>query len=169
MAERQNMVIYDQLSFLRRRYRTRLRYAKGVISAVPLADLVLIILMFLIMNSWYVLKPAVYVNLPEAPFVSGVRAGAMVVTISREGLVFFNDERTTLEGLRRGFARGVDDWPDAPVIIQADQRVDHGAIVRIYNMAMEAGVGEVAIATRVAPDTMSRRLDDARGTTENDP
>lgn len=159
MPDRQDIVIYDQLSFLKRRFRTRLRRASGPVNAAPLADLVLILMMFWVMNSWHVLKPGVYVNLPEAPFVSGVHAGALVITLSREGLVFFNDERTTLEGLRNGLAGAARDWPDAPVVIEADERVDHGAIVRIYHMALEAGVREVAIATRPAAPMVPPRRD----------
>ncbi len=152
MHERDDMTIYDQLSFIKRRYRSRLRYSRGIISAVPLADIILVIILFMVINSWYVVKPAVTVNLPEAPFVSGVSPGAMVLTLSREGLIFFNDERITLEGLQRGFVRAARDNPGTPLVIEADNRVRHGTIVRIYNMALEAGFEEVAIATRADPD-----------------
>ncbi len=148
MPEQADIAIHDQLSFLKRRYRTRLRYARGVVSAVPLADLVLILLLFVIMNSWHVLKPGVYVDLPESPFVSGVRSDAMVVTICREGFVFFDDERTTVEGLRERMVRAAAVRPGISIIIEADQRVDHGTILRIFSMAMDAGVEEVAMATR---------------------
>ena len=41
-------------------------------------------------------------------------------------------------------------------MIEADERVPNGTIVRIYNMAMSAGVRKVVIATRVSADGRSK-------------
>ncbi len=139
-----------QMTFLRRRYPLRLRLAKGIVGAVPLADIVLLVILFLIMGSWIVLKPGVFLQLPEADFVAGVHAGANVVTLSREGLVFFNDERTTLDQLRQQLVRAVHGQAEPVLVIEADRRITHEQLIRVYDMAKAAGYDEVLLATRVA-------------------
>jgi biopolymer transport protein ExbD len=37
-----------------------------------------------------------------------------------------------------------------PLIIEADEEVEHGAVIRAWNAAQEAGIREVSIATRIA-------------------
>ncbi len=144
--------IYDRISFLERRYPLRHHAVRSVVGAVPLADIALILLSFMILNSWHVLKPALSIELPESPFVSGVAPGTHVVTVSSEHLIFYDDSRITMAGLEIGLARLVEEDPAATLVIQADHRVSHGVVVQIYTSAIDAGIREVALATRlVAP------------------
>lgn len=139
-----------QVTFLRRRYPLRLRLARGVIGAVPLADMTFLVLMFIIMNSWIVLKPGVPLQLPEADFTSGARMGSDVVSLSRQGLIFFNDERTTLTELAERMAASVRGDTGSVLVVEADRRITHETLIRVYNMAKDAGFHEVLVATRVA-------------------
>jgi biopolymer transport protein ExbD len=141
----------ERIRFLRRRFPPHRRLFCGPADAVPLVNLVLLLMMFMIVHSSFVLKPGVTVNLPEAAFASGAGLGATVVTVSQEGMVFFNDERTTLEGLESAFSQAAFEKPDAALVIEADGQVRHSTIVRIYNMAMAAGIRKVVMATRVSP------------------
>ncbi len=142
--------LYTRISKLRRRYRPENRIARGIIDAGPLVDVALLVFLFFLVNSAFVLQPGIIVNLPESAFVAGTQYGSMVVTISQEGLIFFNDERTTMEGLGLSFAQAVHEDPNAPLIIEADGRVRHRALVDVYNMAMDAGIKEIALGTRIS-------------------
>ena len=148
--------IVERLSYLRRRYRPHVRVVCGPLEAIPLVNVVLLLLFFFMINSSFVLQPGVVVNLPASTFTSGAPYAAMVVTLSQEGLVFFNDERRTLEGLAPAFAQAAYDHPDTALIIEADDRVQNGTIIQIYNMAMSAGIRKVLIATRVSADARSK-------------
>jgi len=145
-----------QMTFMRRRYPVRLRLARGVIGAVPLADLTFLMILFIIMNSWIVLKPGVFLQLPEADFIAGAQMGASVITLSREGLIFFNDERATLEQLPQRLAETARRQAEPVLVIEADRRVTHEVLIRVYNIAKKAGFNEVLLATRMpdAPETM---------------
>ncbi len=116
----------------------------------PLADLSLILFLFLLHGSALVLRPGIRLTLPPAPFTEGVPYGSLVVTISQEGMLFFRDERTTLEGLGPAFAQAARDKPGEILIVEADSRITHQTLVEIYNRAMQAGIPEVALATRMA-------------------
>ncbi|MCX6995620.1 MAG: biopolymer transporter ExbD, partial [Kiritimatiellaeota bacterium] len=102
------------------------------------------------------LRPGVTVNLPVAAFTGGAPYGALVVTVSQEGMVFFNDERTTLEGLPSAFAQAAHEQPGATLVIEADSRVTHGTPVALYNMARAAGLQQISLATRLATPAEAR-------------
>jgi len=78
-----------------------------------------------------------------AEFVAGAPYGARVVTLTRDGLVFFNDERIPLESL--GAALHQAGRRDAALVltVQADARVSYGDIVRVMNMATAAVSGRL--------------------------
>ena len=117
---------------------------------VPLADLVLLILAFFLLHTSFVVHPAIRMELPEAPLRDGVPYGSMIVTLTQEGMLFFNDQRTTWEGLRSAFARAAHDHPGEALIVEADSRISYGTLIRIYRMAMDAGIREVALATALS-------------------
>ena len=144
--------LYDRISRLRRRFRPENRVARGLVDAAPLVDVALLLFLFFFVNSSFVIQPGIIVNLPESSFLSGARYGRTVVTISQEGMIFFNDERTTLEGLDSVLSQAVHDNPESTLIIEADGRVPHRKLIEIYNMAMEAGIQQVALGTRVSAD-----------------
>lgn len=140
----------EQDTLLRRRFRSNRRLFCGTFSIVPLADVVLLVVLFLLTNFRFVLQPGVNVELPEAPFSDGAPYGPMVVVLTQEGIVLFNDERTTMEGLASAFGQAVHEHPDATIVVEADHRVQHGSIIKVLNMAAAAGVREVNLATRSA-------------------
>lgn len=133
------------------RYRPERRLSKGLLDAAPLVDVVLLLLLFFIINTSFVLQPGIQIDLPVTSFQSGISYGSLVVTIAQEGMVFFNDERTTLEGLGPIFMQAAHDDPEAGLLIEADGRVQHGTLVHVYNMATEAGLQHVTLATRLPP------------------
>ncbi len=140
----------ERMRFLQRRFMARCKPFRGPMPAVALLNLVLLVLLLVLFQSSFVLQPGVVVNLPSSPFVSGVPYSAFVVTVTQDGLVFFDDEQLTLDGLQAAFARMAFERPDSPLIIEADGRVQHSVIIRIYNMAMAVGVREILVATRAA-------------------
>jgi biopolymer transport protein ExbD len=142
--------ITERISYLRRRYRPHQRLFKGPIDVVPLVNVVLLFMLFFILQSPFVMQPGISVTLPTASFASGVPYGSMVVLISQEGMMFFNDERTTMEGLGSALSQSIYDHPEAALVIEADGRVPQSTIVQVYNVAMAAGVKKVVLATRVS-------------------
>jgi len=138
----------SHFQFLSARYRAQRQMRRGLLDGAPLVDVVLLVLLFIIINSSFVLQPAISMDLPESEFVDGASYGSLVVTLAQEGMVFCNDERTTVDGLASVFAQAVHDDPEAGLVIEADARIEHGTLVRIYNMAVAAGIQRVSLATR---------------------
>ena len=142
---------YVGLEHMGRAFRPRKRVYFGVIDAAAFIDLVLLVIIFLLMSSSFVIQPGVTVHLPASDFVSGTQYGDMVVTLTREGMVFFNDERTSIEGLAPAFEKVAQSRNAQSLLIEADGTVQHQTLVEIYNKAMQAGFEKVTYATRIQP------------------
>jgi len=137
-----------RLSKLQRLYIAKNRIRKGPPGFIPLADLVLILFTFYLSQAPFVLQPGIAMTLPSAPFAEGTRYGSLTVTVTRDGLVFFNDDRVKLQDLAGRFSEAVALRPDEPLVIQADGFVQHYTLIQIYNMASEAGIRDVNLAVR---------------------
>jgi biopolymer transport protein ExbD len=46
--------------------------------------------------------------------------------------------------------------PGAPLIIEADERASHGAVVAAWNAALAAGISEVSMATQISATEEAR-------------
>ena len=131
-----------------RRFQPQRRIAYSPFAVVPLINVALVILLFMLSDAAFVLQPGIMVKLPVADFVSGAHYGSMVVTMTQEGMVFFNDERMPIDGLAFAFSQAAHQNQDLTLIIEADARVPYGMIVRVMNMATAAQIRHVNLATR---------------------
>ncbi len=141
--------VSERVAVLRRRFPPFRRMMAGPIGAIPLVNVALLAMLFFLVNSHFVLQPGITVNLPTSAFAGGAPVGAKVVTISQEGIVFFNDEPAKLDELGAELAQSVAERPDAALVIEADGRVSHSTIIEVYNLAMAAGVKDIVLATRL--------------------
>lgn len=139
----------DRLFYFRRRFHASHRTLRGLLTVAPWVDVVLLVLLFFMVSSSFVIQPGVVVNLPAAPLTGGVRYGSLVVTIPQEGMYFFNDERMTQDGLAGALARAAREQPDAALVVEADGRVAHATLVQVYTLAQNAGIRDVVLATRM--------------------
>lgn len=150
------------VSGLRTRYFPRFRVGQGLLSIGPWLDVVLLVIFFALLNSRFVLQPGVIVELPEAPFRNGSQSGLVVVVLSfrgphhggRQEVLFFEDERfpvgqeARMREFQTALAARAARAAEPHLIIQADRRVDHGTVVRLMNIAREAGIRNVNVAAR---------------------
>lgn len=141
--------IRDRLFHLRRRLKPRSAVRSALLDVPSLVNVALLLLMFFVAQSHFVLQPGIAVSLPAAPMTGGARYGSLVVTLTQEGLILFNDERTTFDGLADDLKRQARAQPDSALVIEADSRVRHGDLVRVYNLATAAGIRQVVLATRI--------------------
>ncbi|MGA0333944.1 MAG: ExbD/TolR family protein [Kiritimatiellia bacterium] len=139
---------YRQLNSLRRRFMSRGRRFPPSIEPAAMVDVVLLVLLFFMISSSYVTRPGIEITLPVSEQSQGFQMNAMVVTLTRNGLVFFNDKRTTLEDLPRALERARIENPDLPLVIEADESVTVAVQMRVVGQANRIGIENIALATR---------------------
>ncbi|MBI2437881.1 MAG: biopolymer transporter ExbD [Lentisphaerae bacterium] len=131
-----------------RRYRPRLRVFSNPWGLVPLVNLAFLIMLFMLLHASFVRQPAYQVQLPSAAFLSGAPYEVMVVTLTQEGLLFFDDERLTLDDLALALKKAARERKTSAIMIEADVRVAYGVIARVMNMAAASGIKQIDLATR---------------------
>ncbi len=130
------------------RFKRSIQIEKGRLDLTPLVDVIFLLLIFFMLSSTFILQPGIKVELPRAKQVPQNKEENMVVTLTRENQVFFNNELTTLEGLKRRMRMTSRKNQNATLIIKADTNSRHGNVVQIMNIARQAGIEKMAIATK---------------------
>ena len=133
-----------------RRFKPTRKPAGVFTIALGFCDASLLALAFFLAVSPFVMQPGINIALPESQFTGGARFGSMVLSITRGGWFYFNNERLDEAGLRAELEEQAVLRKNAVLIIEADERVVHGTVVKAWNAALEAGVKEVSIATRIS-------------------
>lgn len=130
------------------------RKPAGVFSiSVVFSDAALLVLAFFLAASPFVMQPGINIKLPASPFTGGARFGSMVLSVTRGDWFYFNDERLEISRLGGVLEAAGDENPGAPLIIEADERASHGAVVAAWNAALNAGISEVSMATHISAVT----------------
>ncbi len=127
------------------------RQPAGVFTlSLAFCDAALLALAFFLAVSPFVMQPGININLPQSPFTGGARFSSLVLSITRGGWFYFNDERIDGDLLPKALAKAASARPDTPLIIEADERAEHGVVIRAWNAALEAGISDVSIATQIS-------------------
>ncbi|MEQ9237259.1 ExbD/TolR family protein [Coleofasciculus sp. E2-BRE-01] len=120
------------------------------INIVPMIDAIFVILAFFIISTLYLTRSeGLPVNLPTAITAeSQVQDRIITVTIQANGAIFINQEPIELSQLEAGIESLV--TADSPflVIVNADENVSHGRVVRVMDrLRLVEGI-RLAIATQ---------------------
>lgn len=130
-------------------FKTHAEIVKGGVDTVPLVNIVFLLLVFLMLTSPYVLQPGIgVVALPTTRAATATSFQGIVVTVTRDNLLFFNNQVITLDSLRQALREAAQKTRGQELIIKADGQVSYGTIVQIENIAMEAGITAINQATR---------------------
>ncbi|MCX7886757.1 MAG: biopolymer transporter ExbD [Verrucomicrobiae bacterium] len=131
------------------RLQSHCKIAKGPMDATPLVDVTFLLLIFLVLSSPMVLQPGIgMVELQPSNTPSTASFQAMVVTVTRDNLIFFNNQLTTLDKLRDSLRALAGRFPRQELVIKADRQGPNGTVVQIMTLDLEAGITAINWATR---------------------
>lgn len=120
--------------------------------SIALADTALVALAFFVAVSPFIQQPGVRIQLPSAPLSQGVSPfNTMIISITHGGWFYFNDERLNVSQLETELTQAALQTDRKTLIIEADERVSHGAVIQAWNAALRAGIEEISMATRTSP------------------
>jgi biopolymer transport protein ExbD len=124
-------------------------YKRARIEIIPMIDTVFFLLVFFMVASLSMtLETGMRVNLPKAQTAQREALTKVTVSLTADGKLYVDRERTTLAGLRAALRQRVEENPRVVVVINADERVEHGKVVGVMDAAKKAGAARMAIATR---------------------
>lgn len=122
------------------------------INLIPMIDVLLVILIFLMVTTSYAKFSELQINLPQAggeasvaqaqPINVGVDASEHYA-INNQGMTF-----TGVEALATSLKVAAGEQTDPTIVINADAKTPHQAVVNIMEAARQAGYGRITFTTQ---------------------
>ncbi len=124
------------------------------INLIPLIDVLLVILIFLMVTTTYARFAELQINLPEAKGDSAKETPAQVaVDVDAAGNYRVNNapvESQTVDGLLLAMQRVAQGNKESVVVISADAQASHQSVVRVMDAARRAELTRVTFVTQAA-------------------
>ena len=107
-------------------------------------DVVFQQLIYFMLTSSFVLNPGVRITLPKAVTSQQIAASNLVITLTKDHVVYWGEEVVTFKELREKLRRA---GPDKPILIRSDRYAYVEKLIELWDLCREAGFREVHIAT----------------------
>ncbi len=120
------------------------------VDITPLIDVVFLLLIFFMVSTTFDREAQITVELPEATGEEAKHApNELDITIDVSGIFFVNQREvinTEVETLKLAISKAVGDKRDIPVIINADGRAPHQAVMTALDAASQLGLNHMTFS-----------------------
>jgi biopolymer transport protein ExbD len=122
------------------------------VNLTPLIDIVFLLLIFFMVSTTFTKENHLSIDLPEATAeVANAPLQALEILISASGEYSVNDQslvNAQLQTLKRALQKMLGERETAPVVITADAKTPHEAVVKAMDAAGQLGLVNLSITTR---------------------
>lgn len=122
------------------------------INLIPLIDVLLVILIFLMVTTTYARFAELQINLPEAQGETAKDTPAQInVNVDASGNYQINDSglhEATVDALAGALTRAAGSRKEPVVVISADARATHQSVIRVMDAARRVGFNRVTFVTQ---------------------
>jgi len=129
------------------------------INLIPMIDVVLCLIIFFVVTATFDARSVLKLQLPQANGQAAeAQAKALSVLVNADGRYFIDDRealRTDVESLKQTLVEVAGTDRDRPVLLRADGRTPHQAVVTALDALGQLGFSRVSIAT--APPVTAAR------------
>jgi biopolymer transport protein ExbD len=115
------------------------------IALLPWINVIFLLFIFFMLSSSLTQPSAINVKLPKAVTSDVGNSEDLVILVTSENMIYWNDKVTTLEELRGLMGRA--DSKERPVLIKADRRASLGRIADILDLGRSMGIEHINVAT----------------------
>ena len=123
------------------------RQRRVTLDMTPLIDVVLMLVIFFVLTTTFGLAPGIKIDLPQGGSEQQANDGDAVILITKEGAVYYQDERVSLEALQTTLHQSQQQQSGLRVVIKADTLAQHGRVVAVMDTAKSVGIERLSIAT----------------------
>jgi biopolymer transport protein ExbD len=119
----------------------------SVFSYASLTDMVLLLTIFFLLTSQFVMQTGVKVKLPGSKTNEQAEPTKMIVTITSEGVVYAGPDQTTLDMLSGKLTEMRGGSEEGELVIRADKTVQIDVVIKVIDAAKSIGIGKFTIET----------------------
>lgn len=123
------------------------------INLIPLIDVLVLTLIFLLVTTSFSKEARLSVRLPEAAAEAKDERTSVHVTLDERGQIYVGETEllnATPEVLRGALARAAAGQKEPLIVIHADRQTPHGAVVKVMDAARRLGYSHLSFATQQA-------------------
>ncbi len=121
------------------------------LNLVPLIDVILVLIIFFVVTTTFDSRAVLRLQLPEANGEPNkTQSQALSVLVNADGRYFVGERevlRTDVETLKRSIVEVAGEDRNRPVLLRADARTPHQAVVTAYEALGQLGFRQIMIAT----------------------
>jgi biopolymer transport protein ExbD len=121
------------------------------INLIPLIDVLVLTLIFLLVTTSFSKEAQLNVRLPQAVSEDKPEPNAVRVTVDANGQLYINNTQLlniAPETLRQALAQAAGGIKEPLVVIHADGKAPHEAVVRVMDAARRLGFSRLSFATQ---------------------
>jgi biopolymer transport protein ExbD len=125
------------------------------INLIPLIDVLLMTLIFLLVTTSFSNQSQLRLQLPEAGGPANIEDVSVRVAIDAQGQYFINNRQLlagTTEQLVQAMGQAAGQRKDPVVVVSADRKTPHEAVIRVMDAARRLGFNHLTFATQQAVD-----------------
>lgn len=135
------------------RFQTNRRQEEPEINLIPLIDVLLVIIIFLMLTTTYAKFAGLELNLPTASADAiEARSNEINIAVTAEGDVLINREPVVgrdIDAIAAALGRAAPADAEPPlVVINADAKAQHQRVVDVMQAAQRVGLPQITFATR---------------------
>ncbi len=119
----------------------------AVFSYSSLTDIVLLLVIFFLLTSQFVIHTGVKVKLPGSRTNEQAEPTQLVVTITSENAVYVGSEQIGIDQLALKLNEGLQINDQNNLVIRADKTVQIDVVIKVIDAAKSVGIGKFTIET----------------------
>jgi len=112
-----------------------------------LTDIVMLLLIFFLLTSQFVITTGVQVKLPKSETSETVNENQFIVTITKTNDIYFGSERISLGELADKIIKFPDQQREKNLVIKADKEVPIEILIKVIDIAKSSGINKFTITT----------------------
>src|SRR5215471_11998396 len=125
----------------------RKHFKKARIEIIPMIDTIFFLLVFFMISTLSMARyTGLPVNLPKAATGQQTPDESAAITITADGKIAIDQQDVPRGQIGEFLKARLVKNPELLVLINADEKVEHGAVIEIMDVARQAGVSKMAIA-----------------------
>jgi len=134
-------------------FKRKSRLEDPEINFIPLIDVLLVIIIFLIVSTTFSKFSELKINLPTADANSVEEKFLPInVTVTKDGQYAINEEilsQNSIDSIEKRLIQIAGNAKDLPVIINADAETPHQSVVNIMEASRRAGLTKITFSTKI--------------------
>jgi biopolymer transport protein ExbD len=129
------------------------RESKPELNLIPLIDVLIVLLIFLVLTTTFSREAALHIRLPEAGAPVAEEEKGVELTIDAQGRYNVNGRQVInaqIETLKQALRQAAGDDKDPLVVISADKSTQHQAVMSALDAAGQLGFVHITFASKAS-------------------